>query len=159
MMGNARYIKLIDANLLTAVDEDDYVWAINYDWRSQKNKNLIYVVRTSFRETHYLHRDVALIHNIINSSQEVDHRNNDTLDNQKENLRPSTRTLSNANTRKQSRHTSSKFKGVYWSKGKGLWCAQLAGQYLGKFISEEEAARVYDKAAKQAYGEYAKCNF
>jgi hypothetical protein len=65
--------------------------------------------------------------------------------------------------RKGRRGTSSKYKGVSWYKAKKCWRAmiQVEGRckFLGYFESEEEAARVYDKAARRYHGEFAYQNF
>ncbi len=59
---------------------------------------------------------------------------------------------------------SSKYKGVYLYKNNKnpCWAAQinLSGKVtgLGYFESEIDAAKAYDKRAKQEFGEYAKLN-
>lgn len=57
----------------------------------------------------------------------------------------------------------SQFKGVSWHKGAGKWQASI--RYLGKsrglgvFTDEVEAAKAYDVAAREAFGEFAYLNF
>jgi hypothetical protein len=57
--------------------------------------------------------------------------------------------------------TTSRFRGVYWKKGK--WVAQIhAGyvrQHLGHFDDEHEAALAYDRAARAEFGARARLNF
>ncbi len=66
---------------------------------------------------------------------------------------------------KQTRPTglTSKYRGVTWDKSRGKWHAAIKiekrQRYLGRFATEEEAARAYDDAVRQNYGDRAKCNF
>jgi hypothetical protein len=53
------------------------------------------------------------------------------------------------------------FKGVHLHK-EGKWVAQVVGRhcrYLGLFVREEDAARAYDAAALEIFGEFACLNF
>lgn len=58
---------------------------------------------------------------------------------------------------------TSRFRGVSWSKAASKWFAafRMKGhvQCLGFFRDEEEAARAYDAAAREALGEFATLNF
>ena len=67
-----------------------------------------------------------------------------------------------ANQRKQI-GTSSKFKGVWWSKRAGKWQVGIENYrrkyYLGYFIDEDDAGRAYDRAARRLFGRYARLNF
>lgn len=91
--------------------------------------------------------------------EDIDHRNRDSLDNRRENLRKATASKNGANSK--SRGGSSKFKGV--SLTRGLWRASIRVNYkttyLGGFDSEETAARAYDEAARRLHGEFARVNF
>lgn len=92
---------------------------------------------------------------------EVDHINGDRLDNRRANLR----LVTDAQQRQNEgvcRGGSSLFKGVTRSKERGRWEAQIKHQrrriYLGRFRDEVEAARAYDAAARELFGEFARLN-
>ena len=57
---------------------------------------------------------------------------------------------------------TSGYRGVTWCRRYGAWQAQIqvAGkrQFLGYFAAKEDAARAYDAAAKEAFGELARLN-
>ena len=93
----------------------------------------------------------------------VDHINGNGLDNTRANLRPATRAQNSANAALR-RDSTSGFKGVHRNGPRGLpWRAQIvkAGKkhHLGLFESAEIAARAYDVAARELFGEYARLNF
>lgn len=50
-----------------------------------------------------------------------------------------------------------------WHNREGCWRAQIKvggrNHWLGSFADEEDAARAYDLAAEEAFGEYAWLNF
>lgn len=92
----------------------------------------------------------------------VDHANGNILDNRRSNLRLATMGQQNANRAKT--FGKSRFKGVYRRRDGLKWCAQAKPHggkmtYLGSFEDEIEAARAYDTAALQFFGEFARLNF
>ena len=107
--------------------------------------------------TLFLHRT------ILNPSKEkvIDHIDHNGLNNRRENLRICTVTQNVANKRKGK--GSSNFKGVSWHKRDQMWIATIHQKrkqlHLGYFNDELEAAKAYDKAAKDLWGEFAKLNF
>ena len=112
-----------------------------------------------------LHRLLMEIHHPElrdNPKLYIDHINGDKLDNRKENLRLATNQQNSMN-RKPHKNSSSKYKGVYWSKRENKWIAQIVinkkNKYIGRYQDEKEAALAYDKAAREHFGEYAKLNF
>jgi hypothetical protein len=58
---------------------------------------------------------------------------------------------------------SSQYRGVSWDKSKSKWAAAISAQgrniSIGRFTSEETAARAYDAAARKYHGEEAFQNF
>lgn len=92
----------------------------------------------------------------------VDHINNDKFDNRRINLRGATASQNFQNQTKRQTYggkpTTSRYKGVSYNKVIRMWTAQLNGQRLGKYNTEEEAASVYNKEALEKFGEFANIN-
>lgn len=104
-----------------------------------------------------LHR---LILGIEGTKKLGDHKNRNTLDNRRENLRIATHS---ENCKNRISAGESKYLGVCKSTGRAKWQAtiKVKGRYkmLGRFDSEEAAAIRYDAAAKIHHGEFANLNF
>ncbi len=102
------------------------------------------------------------MHKLITGYPATDHIDHDGLNNQRANLRPCDQHQNQGNQRKGVA-SSSRFKGVTWNKLAGKWMAQIKvhrrSRYLGLFEVEEDAARAYDMAAQEAFGEFACLNF
>jgi hypothetical protein len=115
-------------------------------------------------------KKTILMHRVIlkaSERTEVDHINGNKLDNRRENLRVATKSQNLGNQKIRSTNTSG-FKGVNWKqwrkiRSSGAWTARISvGSkriHLGYFSTAEEAARAYDSAAQQYFGEFAKLNF
>jgi hypothetical protein len=93
---------------------------------------------------------------------EVDHVNGDVSDDRWSNLRLATKSQNAANSRKQTRKCSTKFKGVTVDKSRPK-CPYMAKikvnqrtLNLGRFSSPEEAHATYMKAAIKYFGEFAR---
>jgi hypothetical protein len=153
------------------VDDDDYERLSSHKWhavavRRKHGPSVFYAARTingrredGSRTAHreYMHRVVLGIDGV------ADHRDGDGLNNQRSNLRPATTSQNGANRRRGSASPSSRFKGVCWHRRCRRWQAgiRVQGQsrYIGFFTDEEEAARAYDRVAREAWGEFALVNF
>lgn len=101
----------------------------------------------------------ALHHGVIPT--EIDHINGVKTDNRIENLRACTSQQNKGNIGLLSSNRSG-YKGVSLNKRSGFYHAQIKinGKqiYLGRFSTPEAAARVYNIAAKEHFGEFAYLN-
>lgn len=105
---------------------------------------------------------LVLLHKLIVGYPIVDHINQDKLDNRKCNLRSATNSQNQWNQSKPKNNTSG-YKGVYWDKQRQKWRAQIKingrRRFLGYFDDILDAARSYDKAALELFGDFAVLNF
>jgi hypothetical protein len=151
---------ILSQGQVTKVDDDDYIWLLKWKWHSRKDKknNCFYAVgrKTPKSKIERMSRVIMGVSGDV--SVEVDHKNHDTLDNQRLNLRVSTKKQNIANRRKPKNNTSG-YKGVYWDKCRSRWSVSVSGKKVGYFIDLKEAAKAYDKKAKELFGEFAVLNF
>ena len=110
--------------------------------------------------TVYMHREVLGINPDEGIVDHIDYK--DTLNNQRSNLRKATLKQNQGNTGPR-RDNKSGYKGVSWyASGKKLVAGMTQNghhKHLGYFSTREEAARAYDSAAKEYFGEFAYLNF
>jgi hypothetical protein len=126
---------------------------------------------TSARPTYAAHRKwgrdghrLTIMHRLIlgaKPGEYVDHINNNGLDNRRANLRIATHAQNVANSRKRRTRANSRYKGVrvHFRKDCVVFGAVFRGKHLAIYRSEAEAARRYDEAALEYFGEFAKVNF
>ncbi len=156
----------LDEDLWTIVDPQDYYSYACFKWCLDGHDGKFYAVRGA-RVGSGNTKKVRLHREITNAPKGrfVDHRNGDSLDNRRANLRIATRcqNMQNMRRRKNKKNTTSQFIGVYFDKSRCLWAAQLTANgkvmSLGRFASEIEAAHVRDAAARKYHGEFARLNF
>ncbi len=136
------------------VDEEDYERTMYFNWCSFES-----------RGRRYAQSDSVSMHSFILGCkiEEIDHKNGNGLDNRKQNLRHCTKTQNMRNVRKTRSATSSKYKGVSFTKSISKWCAEITADWkrynLGYYLIEEDAARVYDAKARELFGEFTNLNF
>ena len=153
----------LSQGLVAKVDDDDFDRVAMNKWSATRHRKIVYAQRKirnpSGRSTSLLlHR---FIMNVVNPKIFVDHADHDGLNCQKSNLRLCVHGENDGNRRKK--NGTSRYKGVSWDSNRSLWRAQITirgkVRYLGRFDSEEDAATLYDAAARSAFGEFALCNF
>jgi len=110
------------------------------------------------------HRLIYLMFNpewdITDTSQDnsVDHRDNDKLNNNIDNLRVATHSQNKANSGKYKNNTSG-VTGVYWHKRAGKWQVLVAvnkkSHYGGLFVNKEDAIAKATQMRDELHGEFA----
>jgi hypothetical protein len=149
------------------IDDEDFEKVYNIKWHVSKIKNNEYAAgaKTINKKRIYftMHRLILQ----LNGNVSVDHIDHNGLNNQKNNLRICTQTQNIVNSRKartwHQKETSSKYKGVSFSKRSKKWRACMTinnrFKYIGTFSVETDAAKAYDDAMINYYGEFANLNF
>jgi AP2 domain len=149
------------------VDDADYERVMDAGpWHAvtKRRTGIVYAQRHTYkkdgpRANVLLHRFIL---GITDPKVQVDHRNRYPLDCQRNNLRVATGSQNNGNMSKPRHGKTSRFKGVSWHKSSGKWRAVIAlnrkHRHVGSFADELSAARAYDAAAREQWGEFAKCN-
>lgn len=146
---------------VTFIDDKHADQAV-YTWYAHKKRNAFYAERTVLapdgkRVTVRLHRVIAERMGIVGPPDHID-RNG--LNNRESNLRPDPNGRNNAN---REGWGSSGYKGVYWYEKTSKWVAKIRVdgglRHLGCYTDPVEAAKAYDRAALEAFGEFAVLNF
>ena len=143
---------------IALVDDEDYEMLSQYKW---------YKNNTGYVHTHFYIDNVRLLksmHWILlqpPKKLEIDHIDNNPLNNQKKNLRICTRSQNLANKPKYKIGTS-KYKGVSWDKHNNKWVSCIKYNqkniHLGRFKNEIDAAKAYNERAKELFKEFAYLN-
>ena len=143
---------------IAVVSDEDYDYLNKFSWHSCPGG---YVKRTVDRnKTVLMHREVV-IRMGLQLLEDVDHRDNNPLNNQRDNLRVATVSQNQANSKMNITNVTG-FKGVVFNARQNKWQAQIRhrGQrlYLGLFDCPIKAAKKYNEVALRLFGEFAKLN-
>lgn len=148
-----KFVNLINSEAKAIVSDIDFDKVVPYKWSLSSNG---YVRATINKKRLFLHK--FLINGKI-----IDHINGNPLDNRRENLRIASYTQNSANRFKKV--GLSIYKGVTFASTENRrkkWKASLEyyGKtvFIGRFLTEEEAAIAYNKKAIEIWGEYAVLN-
>ena len=161
------------------VDDEDYDYINQFRWCAQYNSctKTFYAVRAQYikkkdkgdhpNKKQFSVRMHRVILGVTDPELYVDHVNGDTLDNRKKNLRTCTPSQNARNRTKPEARNITGFRGVSRAKNttNKVWKAQIRNHNgkkmgIGYYLTPEEAARAFDKAALEIYGEFCgKLNF
>lgn len=147
----------ISKGLESIIDLDDINLVIPYKWHAKASKGNWYAATR-------IGKEIVFMHNLISgrkSGLEVDHINQDGLDNRRSNLRHSTRSQNRVNVSIR-KDNKSGYKGVSLYKKTGKWRAYIQKdkkwKQIGYFNTKEAAAIAYNNAAQELFGEFAWLN-
>lgn len=145
------------------VDDADFEALAKYKWQAKRDKKTWYVYRRARKSDGEkglmsMHRQIM----VAGPGREVDHKDGDGLNNQRDNLRLCSHAQNMCNHQHKTDGCSSLYKGVCWRKDVARWVAKIRVSrrliHLGLFDSQEDAAQAYNQAAKQYFGEFAALN-
>lgn len=148
----------LSKGLVAIVDDDDFERVSKYAWHaSESTKNGHIYAKAFIGKIHcYLHRFIL---GVTDRSIIVDHRDRDTLNNQKDNLRTCTRAQNRSNSN-MNRNKKMHYRGVARDGRKfvSFITVDKKRKYLGRFENQIVAALAYNEAAVKYYGEFAVLN-
>jgi len=145
------------------VDEADYDWLNQWKWCAHYDVQFDrwVAVRAGRKEddSHlvYMHRQITA----AKKGQQVDHINRDPLDNRRSNLRICSQS-ENQRNRATHKNNKSGYKGVRWVESMRKWRVNIGKDgrhiHLGYYDNIIMAARAYNAAAVEHFGEFARLN-
>ena len=154
--------KNVKVAILVSIEDFDRLKDFNWfiDAQGYASRNVKLDVNKWTRR--YMHREVLT----VDKGMDVEHKNQNKLDNRRSNLRSANRSQNMANVRKLKSKTShSIYKGVSKLNRDNLKNKYLAyikvdykTYYLGYYETQEEAAHMYNQFAEQIHGEFASLN-
>ena len=149
-------------NLWTTIDLEDLEKVINfpYTWFAKYNhtNDEYYVVASVYHPELQRSKPIFLHQFLMNANgKDVDHENNDTLDNRKSNMRVVEESNNSKNRKSRNRNNKSGYRNVSLIKGKWVVQLQIDGKnkVLGKFDDVHEAGKFAEEMRQKYYGEFA----
>ena len=141
------------------VDDEDFEYITKFKWHLRKTGKHLSARRWIAQGNSIsMHREILKM--AKDDNRVVDHKDHNPLNNQKDNLRICNTWQNNVNRMGGGKST---FLGVGWNNKTKMWMANIKidgrQRHLGTFEYEDDAAKCYDRKAKELYGEFANLNF
>ncbi len=135
-------------------------WAHNRSWMFQRHRQLVFYRDYQSGRYHVMGR---LILGLTHKSKLLDFINGDVLDHRRSNLAVKEKADTMRKVQAQKRGVSG-YRGVVVNRAEGKpWKANIfvhgKAKHIGLFATPEEAARAYDRAAREHLGDAAVLNF
>lgn len=151
----------LSQGLVALIDAADAEAVLAHKWSAERDGKTFYAMR-NVRQPTGGWRKIKL-HAYLTGHRLTDHINGDGLDNRRANLRMATQ-AENLRNRGLPANNTSGFKGVSFRRQRGRGWKSTIGLngkriHLGLFSTPEAAARAYDAAARELFGEFAWLNF
>jgi len=141
------------------VDDSEYQKVIKYKWTVVSKNGIAF-----YAQRHFNHKTISLHRFIMGDPDSfVDHKNQNGLDNTKDNLRPCDRSQ-NARNSRIPKNNKSGYKGVCYMNNRygKKWRASIfidgRGKTIGHYHTSTDAARAYNEAAIKYHQEFASIN-
>ncbi len=157
--GNIAFVPL-SQGYEAVIDTADAPLVGNFNWTAKISHRTVYAHRKT--QLNGVQR-VFLLHRVLAgepSGMQVDHIDNDGLNNRRENLRIVTHQQNTQNSRARV-NNSSGFKGVSLDKKSRKWLAQIQSdkkkRNLGLFETPEDAHAAYVSASRELHGLFGRC--
>lgn len=151
---------------MAEISDEDAELVLAHRWsvkRTPKSESLFYAQTNVMTPAGY--RPLYMHHLVMGKPPRgmvCDHINGNGIDNRRENLRIISQSHNLINAAKFRSGVTSKYKGVSWDKKSRKWAVNISinkkQTYLGIFENEDDAARAYDAAAREHYGDVARLN-
>ena len=158
--------------LFALISDEDYELVSKFKWSAYRiagtgrnGKTYLYGYKPARKVTVNGKRKMVTLYNYIMeppAGMEVDHIDQNPLNNTRENMRLADRASNCKNRGKRSNGLSSKYLGVSFNKEKGKFTVKLKNNgisiFVGYFTDEKEAAKAYNDKALETFGEFASLN-
>ena len=146
--------------LFATVDDEDFESVSQSKWSVQKSGVNFYAVRNIVKENGK--KGMQLLHRFLLELTDpaiiADHKDNNGLNNCRENLRIADKIGNNRNRNRKFLNGANEFRGTSYNKNAGLFSAQIHQNnkkiHLGYFPTAELASEAYEKKAKELFGEF-----
>lgn len=148
--------------LVALVDDEDYESVNAFNWFAARRGRVVYAAR-NLRKPDGTWTQQFIHQLLFSEAKSIDHRDGDGRNNQRENLRVATKMQNAQAFQRKKAGTSSSYRGVHWDTERRKWSVEIKLNrkkiFLGRFEDEVFAAKTYDCAAREYFGDFASPNF